>query len=85
MPRRVHNIEFMITMYDARALGQNRDASLLLQVIAVHGPLTRKTDACLLKQAVDQCGLAVIYVSDNRQVANLLNVFTFKYLNGLLH
>ena len=54
-------------------LGQDGDAALALQLIAVHRPigrpLVRAKDAGLLKHGIDERRLAVINVRDDRDVA----------------
>ena len=85
MPWRVHNVKFVVAVDDARALGQNSDTSLLLQVVAVHGALQVRRDARVLEQAVDEGRLAVIDVSNDRQVPHLRNILRLQDLHSLLH
>ena len=53
-------------------LGENRDAALALELVAVHGPLgdafVGPERAALMEQRVDQRGLAVIDVGDDGDV-----------------
>ena len=61
----------------AGALGQNRNAALALLVIRVHGPLYRRLigseNPGLGQQLVNQCGLAVVNVSDDCDVTQGLD------------
>src|SRR5581483_1286028 len=60
---------------DGRVLGENRDAALFLEVIRVHDALVHllvgADGAGLLEESVDERGLAVIDVGDDRHVANI--------------
>ena len=71
MPRSVDNIDLGIAVINGGILGQNRDAALFLQIVAVHSPFssTSVQQTRLLQQAVDQGGFAVIDVSNDRNVA----------------
>ena len=70
---RVDDVDARVVPEDRRALGQDGDAALALQVVAVHGLglhlLVEAEGAGLLEQRVDQRGLAVIDVRDDRDVA----------------
>ena len=58
---------------DGGVLGQDGDAALALQLVAVHGPLGHPLvgaeDARLPEHRVDQRGLAMVDVGDDRDVA----------------
>ena len=58
---------------DGGVLGQDRDAALALELVAVHralgDALVRAKRAALVQQRVDQRGLAVIDVGDDGDVA----------------
>ena len=58
---------------DGGVLGQDRDAALALELVAVHGALgdalVRAERAALVQQRVDQRGLAVVDVRDDGDVA----------------
>ena len=78
MARRVNNVKFVVSVDHTGALRQNGDSSLLLQIVAVHGAFRRERYSCLVEQAIDQSRLAVIYMSNNGQIAHLGRVFTFQ-------
>ena len=58
---------------DRRVLGQDRDAALALELVAVHGaflhPFVGAEHAALVQQGVHQRGLAVVDVGDDGDVA----------------
>ena len=61
---------------DGGVFGQDGDATLPLQISGVHNPLHSRlifpVDAALLQHLVHQGGLAVVYVGDDCNVANVL-------------
>ena len=69
-----HDIDFINPVPDGRVLGKNSYAALALQVIAVHYTglhhliLTECT--ALLKNAVHQCGLAMVDMGNNTNITN---------------
>ena len=73
--RRVDDVDARAVPVDGRALGQDGDAALALQIIAVHrlrlNLLVLAEGAGLLEQGIDQRGLAVIDVRDDRDVAKV--------------
>ena len=73
--RRVDDVDARVVPVDGRALGENGDAALALQIVAVHGLrfhlLVLAEGARLLEQGIDQRGLAVIDVRDDRDVAKV--------------
>ena len=66
-----------VGVIDGDILGQNRDAPLALQRIAVQQRVLRHLAVAkvvaLTQQRVDEGGLAVIDVSDNRDVSNVIS------------
>ena len=58
---------------DGGVLGEDRDAALALELVAVHGALgdalVGAERAALVQQRVDQRGLAVVDVGDDGDVA----------------
>ena len=85
MPWSVDDVQLVVTMDDTGALGQDGDSSFLLKVVAVHGTLASKRDACLLEETVHQCCLAVINVSNDGEIPDLGHVFALKDLEHVLH
>jgi hypothetical protein len=71
--RGVDDVDQDVVVVNGGVLGQNRDAALALQLVAVHGalgdPLVGAEGAALVQQRVDQGGLAVVDVGDDRDVA----------------
>jgi hypothetical protein len=67
---------------DRGAFGEDGDAALALLVVGIHGPLLAglvgAEGAPLGEQLVDQSGLAVVDVGDDRQVAEALGHRDFK-------
>jgi hypothetical protein len=72
-PRRVHDVDVGAVVVDGGVLGQNRDATLFFEIVAVHHPfinlLVVAEGTGLAEQLVDECGLAVVNVSDNGDVS----------------
>ena len=64
----------MSLIVDGGVLGQNRDAALALELVAVHralgDALVGAERAALVQQRVDQRGLAVVDVGDDGDVAS---------------
>ena len=73
MARRVDDVDQQVVVVDGRVLGQDRDAALALEIVAVHralgDPLVGAERAALMQQRVDQRRLAVIDVGDDGDVA----------------
>ena len=71
---RVHDVDLDGAVADGRVLRQDRDAALALQIVRVHHPfghvLVVAENFGLLEHRVDQCGLAVVDVRDNGDVAD---------------
>ena len=61
---------------DRRVLRHDRDAALALEVVRVHDALgdvlVGAKDAALVQQRVDEGGLAVVDVRDDRDVADII-------------
>jgi len=77
--RRVDDVDRHVAVADGRVLGQDRDALLTLQVVAVHDQrphiLVLAERVALLQQGIDQRRLAVVDVGDDRQVSNVMPDF----------
>ena len=73
MARRVDDVDDQVAIADGRVLGHDGDAALALEVDVVEGalrhPLVLAEHAALVQHGVDQRGLAVIHVGDDRDVA----------------
>ena len=71
--RRVDDVDDQVAVADGRVLGHDRDAALALQVDVVERallhPLVLVEHAALVQQGVDQRGLAVVHVGDDRDIA----------------
>ena len=71
--RRVDDVDEDVPVVDGGVLGQDGDAALALEVVVVHRalghPLVGAEHAALMEQRIDQGGLAVIDVGDDRDVA----------------
>ena len=63
-------------MVDRRLLGEDRDPLLALEIARIHDPvddgLVRAEGAGLAQHRVDQRGLAVVHVGDDRDVAQVV-------------
>ena len=74
MARGVDDVDAGAAVIDGAVLGEDGDAALALQVVRVHhalaDALVSGEGAGLLEQAVDQRGLAVVDVRDDRDVAD---------------
>ena len=72
---RVDDVEDHVAVANRRVLGEDRDALLTLEVVRVHHPLVDvlvgAERAGLPQQGVDQRGLAVVDVGDDRDVAQI--------------
>jgi hypothetical protein len=73
--RGIDNIDFVVAVAHAGGLGENRDSTLALQFIRIHGAFgmafVGAKHAALIEHRVDQRGFAVINVSNDRDVTNL--------------
>ncbi len=78
---RVHDVDAVIAPAQGGVFGQDGDAALLLQVVGVHDPFHRGAPvaerAGLLQEFVHQRGLAVVYVGDDGDVAELFDHCAF--------
>ena len=74
--RRVHDVDLHVLVVDGGVLGQNGDAALTLDVTAVHDTLSHSLivaeSAALAQQGVHQRGLAVVNVSDDSDIAQIV-------------
>ena len=74
MARRVDNIDLHIVPIDGGVLRENGYPPLFLKRIRIHNPLLNRLvlteDSCLTKHLVDQSGLPMINVRDDRDIAN---------------
>ena len=77
--RRIDDVDARVLPDDGRALGEDGDAALALQVVGIHGALGHALAlaerAGLLQQFVDERRLAVVDVGDNRDVSELHQSF----------
>ena len=77
--RRVDDVDAVSLPQDRGRLGEDRDAALALQVVGIHRPLDLAlvipVGAGLLQQAVDQGGLAMVDVCDDRDVSEVHRTF----------
>ena len=75
VPGRVDDVELDPVVPDRGRLREDRDSLLALEVVGVHDQLAdllvRREDVRLLQQRVDQGGLAVVDVGDDRDVAEV--------------
>ena len=75
MPGRVHDVQPEAAVIDGGLLGEDRDALLALEVARVHDPvddgLVGAERAGLAEHRVDQRGLAVVDMRDDRDVAQV--------------
>ena len=73
-PGRVHDVDAGAAVLDGAVLREDGDAALTLDVVRVHDPLdhllVRGEGAGLPEEAVDQGGLAMVDVRDDRDVAD---------------
>ncbi len=74
MTGRVHDVDVHAPIVQRRVLGQDGDAALPFEVVAVHHPLLQMLvsgeHARLAQELVDQRGLAVVDVGDDGDVAD---------------
>ena len=72
-PGRVDQVDLDALPRDRGRLGQDRDAALALLVVGVHDPVDHRLvggeGAGGAQQRVDECGLAVVDVGDQGDVA----------------
>ena len=76
MARSVHDVDLHVLIVDGGVLGQDGNAPLPLQVSGVHDPvhglLILPIDAALLQHLIHQGGLAVVNVSDDGDVSQMI-------------
>ena len=72
---RIDDVDADVLPGDGGRLGHDRDAALLLEIVGIHhafgDALVFAEGAGLLEQAVDQRGLAMVDVRDDRDIAEL--------------
>ena len=72
---RIDDVDMGVAVLDGAVLGDDRDAALALEIVAVHHPLgdvlMRGERPRLPQQLVDERGLPVVDVGDDRDVAEL--------------
>src|SRR5690606_7231678 len=75
--RRIDNVDLHAAPGDRCVLGEDRNAALALQVVAIEDALTRLRRVAehlrLLKHAVDQRRLAVVDVCNNGNIPNIVS------------
>ena len=75
MARGVDEVDLRALPLHSDVLSENRDAPLLLQIVGVENPLARHLAgtklAALPQEAVDERGLPVVDVGDDRHVADI--------------
>ena len=75
VPGRVDDVDAVLAPADRRVLGEDGDAALALEVVRVHDAighdLARVERVRLLEQLVDQRGLAVVDVGDDRDLVRV--------------
>ena len=73
----VHDVDAVIVPLNSGVLGEDGDATLLLQIVGIHHPLDVASaisqGAGLLQQLVHQGGFAVVNVGDNGNIAQAFN------------
>ena len=73
MARRIDDVDAVVTPGDGRVLGQDGDATLLFLVVGIHDAFGQHgafaEGAGLLEQTVDQGGLAMVDMGDDRDIA----------------
>ena len=74
---------FVAAVHDRGVLGHDGDAALALQVVGVHDALgdllVVAEDVALPEHGVDQRGLAVVDVRDDRDVADIVPAHCYEY------
>jgi hypothetical protein len=75
MPGRVDDVDLDVVVADRGVLREDREAPLTLDRVRVHHPigdlLVLAKDAALAEQRIDECGLAVVDVRDDGDVADV--------------
>ena len=84
MSRRIYNVDTIIVPTNRGVLSKNRYPTLSLLVVRVHDPFSALTLPIkrprLLKQAINEGCLAVVYVRDNRDISKILNHWAFSFV-----
>ena len=77
--RSIHNVDVVVLVLEGGVLGANRDALFLFQVHGIHQALhlglslVGAEGSGLLEKAVDERGLAVVDVGDDRDISDVLH------------
>ena len=77
--RSIHNVNVGVLVLEGGVLGADRDALLLFQVHGIHQALdlglslVGAEGSGLLQKAVDEGGLAVVDVGDDRDISDVLH------------
>jgi hypothetical protein len=87
--RGVDDVDQKVFIRDGSIFRQNGDAALALEVVGVHDALDEllilSEDAGLSQKTIDKCRLAVVDVSDDRDIANVGQICTRRgWLSRLL-
>ena len=73
----IYDIDADSLVIDSGILGEDRDTSLTLKIVAVHNlfydSLIFTVNACLLKHGVYDCCLSVVYVGNDCDVSQVLD------------
>ena len=76
MPGCVNNVDVPVVPANRRILGEDGDATLTFEITGVHDTIrnvcARAQRTGLPQQLVHECGLAVINVRDDRDIANFV-------------
>ena len=74
VPRGIDDVHAVALVHDARVLAEDGDAAFAFQVVAVHHAFvdffTFVEGSALLEELVDEGGLTVVNVGDNRDVSD---------------
>ena len=75
MARGVNDVNLYILVHDSGILGKNGNTALTLDIAGVHNALSYLLVGAeymaLLEHGIDQCGLAVVNVSNNGDIAQI--------------
>ena len=73
MPRRIDDVDAVVLPAERRVLREDRDAALAFEIVRIHHPVghggARPERAGLLEKLINERGLAVIDMSDDRDVS----------------
>ena len=87
VPRGIDDVDVVAVVFNGGVFGENGDAALFFQVVAVHHALfyllVGAESARLAQKLVHQRGFAVVDVGDDGDVANVFHGDGFAFLIGL--